>query len=66
MAVKEPGWTLEGPCKREVEIEDENGDDNRERIKNTKQVQTNYILLNLLKLNLKNVVKLETRKCHLQ
>ena len=33
MAVKESGWILEGPGKREVELEDENGDDNRERIK---------------------------------
>ena len=36
MAVKEPAWILEAPGKRKMEKEDKNGDDNRERIKNTK------------------------------
>ena len=28
MAVKEPGWILEAPGKRKMEIKGENGDDN--------------------------------------
>ena len=50
MAVTEPSWILEDPGKREVVIDDEHGDDNREciKIKNTKKVVTIYILLNLL------------------
>ena len=50
MAVKEPGWIREAPGKRKVEIEGENGDDNRKGIIETqKKSQTKYILLNLLK-----------------
>ena len=48
MAVKEPGWILEAPGKRKMEIKGENGDDNRKRIETQK-----YILLKLLKINLK-------------
>ena len=33
MAVKEPGWILEAPGKRKVEIKDENGDDEGKQIK---------------------------------
>ena len=55
MAVKEPGWILEAPGKRKMEIKGENGDDNRKRIETQKLQITNkkYILLKLLKINLK-------------
>ena len=55
MAVKEPGWILEAPGKRKMEIKGENGDDNRKCIETQKLKITNkkYILLKLLKINLK-------------
>ena len=39
MAVKEPGWILEAPGKRKMEIKGENGDDNQKRIE-TQKLQT--------------------------
>ena len=47
MAVKEPGWILEAPGKRKMEIKGENGDDNRKRIE-TQKLQTKNIYLHNL------------------
>ena len=42
MTVKEPGWILEAPGKRKMEIKGEHGDDNRKRIE-TQKLQTKNI-----------------------
>ena len=51
MAVKEPGWILEAPGKRKMEIKGENGDDNRKRIE-TQRLQTKNIYIYHLVLQL--------------